>query len=261
MPVINPMAANTSVTQTPGAPSQDLGEQEFLNLLMTQLGNQDPLNPMESAQFAEQVASMNQVKQLMGANERLDQLMMGMTSMNNQSAVQLVGKEVIAQGDGIQHAEGGTHELNFEMPHKVERLTVTVRDADGNIVRTLDRDEADAGMQTIHWNGKNDQGVMADPGEYTFDVVAETPDGEPVLGTTYVRGIVEELRFDEGYPMLSINGTAIGMDQILRVLDAEPLAGAEVPTALPETDPDAATPPTEPNVSAFRFYPNVPNNS
>ncbi len=220
MPQINPIGAATSLATVGSAPSQELGEQEFLNLLMTQLGNQDPLNPMESADFAAQVASMNQVKQLMGANERLDQLMLGMTSMNNQSAVQLVGKEVIARGDTFTHAEGQAHELQVELPKEADTVTITVRNAEGHVVRIFDKTDLAAGMQTIAWSGIGDGNSDVPPGELTFDVQAKDADGEPMEITTYVRGRVDELSFEQGYPMLVIGGIEVGMDQILKVLDA-----------------------------------------
>ena len=249
MPQINTVGAATGLAQTAQQPTQELGEQEFLNLLMTQLGNQDPLNPMQSAEFADQISSMNQVKQLMGANERLDQLMMGMTSMNNQSAVQLVGKEVIASGSTFDHSAGEIHDLQFELPQGADRVTVTVRDADGRVVKTIDSFDREAGLQSIVWNG-TDQVLQAQAeGTLTFEVSAEDADGNPIVVDTYVRGVVEELRFDQGFPMLVIGGAEVRLDQILRVFEAEDTA----PSTGDSTDPLADTPaaaPSSPEVSA-----------
>jgi flagellar basal-body rod modification protein FlgD len=245
---INAIGAAAGLSSGAAAPTQELGEQEFLNLLMTQLGNQDPLNPMQSAEFAQQVASMNQVKQLMGANERLDQLMLGMTSMSNQSAVQLVGKEVIAKGDTFHHDAKEAHQLQIELPTAADSITVTIRDAEGREVRTFDRFDVEAGMQTIPWSGIGIGNADVPPGDLTFDVQAKDADGEPIEVTTYIRGTVDELRFDRGFPMLLVGGTEVSMDQVLRVLDAEP---GSLEALLGETpDPEAAAADTSTNSAA-----------
>ena len=238
MPQINTVGAATGLAQTAQQPTQELGEQEFLNLLMTQLGNQDPLNPMQSAEFADQISSMNQVKQLMGANERLDQLMMGMTSMNNQSAVQLVGKDVVASGSTFEHAGGEVHDLQFELAEPADRVTVTVRDAEGRVVKTIDSFDREGGMQSIAWNGTDDALQAGAAGTMTFEVNAEDGDGNPIAVDTYVRGIVEELRFDQGFPMLVIGGAEVRLDQILRVFEGEDAP----PPIAPAADESASAP-------------------
>ncbi len=256
MAQVNTIGAATSLASTAQQPTQELGEQEFLNLLMTQLGNQDPLNPMQSADFAEQVASMNQVKQLMGANERLDQLMLGMTSMNNQSAVQLVGKEVIAKGDSFSHVEGSTQEMHFDLPQDADRVTVTIRDSEGREVRTIDAFDKSSGMQSIEWNGLKNDLTEVPPGDFTFDIQAEDANGDPIEVTTYVRGTVDELRFDNGFPMLVVGGAEITLDQILRVFDADDLAPA--PSEPAGLDPDGA-PDVNPTVSEAQSWVAYPN--
>lgn len=229
MPVAPASPVSTTVTDAGyQAPSQDVGEQEFLTLLMTQLSNQDPLNPMESQQFVEQVASMNQVQQLMDANDRLDALMMGITSLNNQSAVGLVGQEVIARGDTFTHGAEQGHDLQFELAGEAAEVTVTVLGSDGKPVWTDISTEVAAGEGTIHWDGKID-GADAPEGDYTFVVTATDADGNSFEGTTYISGTVDELRFDSGVPVLMVGAEEVTLDEILRVLglDEEPLPAAE----------------------------------
>lgn len=218
MPIapVNP-GANALAPQS--APSQQLGEEEFLNLLMTQLGNQDPLNPMQSQDFAQQVASMNQVQQLIGANERLDTLMLGMTSMNNQSAVQMVGKNVIARGDTFEHVPDEVHDLRFELGSEADEVTIVVRDEHGKEQATLEAGEGLAGQNVFTWDGRNSEGSPLPEGTYTFEVIAKKDDVALTDVTTYISGEVEELRFDNGYPTLLIGGAEVTMDSILRVFE------------------------------------------
>jgi flagellar basal-body rod modification protein FlgD len=233
--------APTSTVLPPSAgaasqpPSQELGEQEFLTLLMTQLTNQDPLNPMESTEFMEQIASMNQVQQLMNANDRLDALALGLTSLNNQAAVDLVGKEVVARGNAIQHTEGQSQELMFELGAAAAEVTITVEDEAGEVVwtKTLDQGEMLAGEHAVTWPGDD-----APDGDYTFKVVARDAAGEDVTATTYITGLIDELRFDSGVPILMVGGAEVTLDGILRVLqpsqpEPEPAGTAE--TIIPAT--------------------------
>jgi len=219
------------------APSQEVGEEEFLNLLMTQLTNQDPLKPMDSAQFMDQIASMNTVKQLMEVNVGIDQMMLGLTSLNNQSAVDLVGKEVVARGDTVPHEVGETsHELQYELAAPAESVTVVVKDANGDIVASHDALEAElAGEHSWTWAP---DATQAD-GDYTFEVLATDADGNSVAATTYVHGVVDELRFDPGVPVLMVNGNEITLDEILRVLAADapvPPPAPEMPESFPALD-------------------------
>jgi hypothetical protein len=111
-------------------------------------------------------------------------------------------------------------------------------------------------MQSIEWNGNNDALTPANASQMTFEIVAEDADGEPVDVTTYVRGTVEELRFDQGYPMLVVGGAEITLDQILRVFDAED----EVPPAAPlDADASDATAASASATAATFDYPGVPS--
>ncbi len=228
IPPVNP-GANALAPQS--APSQQLGEEEFLNLLMTQLGNQDPLNPMQSQDFAQQVASMNTVQQLMGANERLDSLMLGVTSMNNQSAVQMVGQNVIARGNAFEHAKDEVHDLRFDLGTEADEVTIRVLDEQGVEQATIEAGEGIAGQNVFTWNGRNEEGSPLPEGDYTFEVIANKDGVELTDVTTYISGVVEELRFDNGYPTLLIGGAEVTMDSILRVLgdaaDADAVLEAE----------------------------------
>ena len=124
-PVSLPPSSPTGSAAAGRLPSQEIGEEQFLSLLMAQLSNQDPLNPMEAAQFLDQIATMNSVKQLMDANSRLDSLLLGMTSLNNESAVDLVGRKVVARADEFSHTAGEAEELLFELGKDSKDVTIT----------------------------------------------------------------------------------------------------------------------------------------
>jgi len=215
---INNHLSGIGVGQAPDPAKKDIGEQEFLTLLMTQLGNQDPMNPMESAQFMDQLTAMNTVEQLMAANERLENLMMGLSSLNNQSSVGLVGKTIVARGDTVTHEAGDSTELKFEVAEPVAEASITVKDSTGKVVDVITLNDTETGIQSVEWDGLATDGPV-ESGDYTFEVRAYNEHGDPVETRTYVTGIVDEIRFDQGYPMLVIGGEQVGLDAILRIMN------------------------------------------
>jgi len=197
-----------------------LGEEEFLTLMMTQMKHQDPLSPMDSNQFMDQITQMNTVKQLMSANEKLDQLTVGITSINNESAVNLVGYEVVAHGNSFLHEAGTSEDLVFELGGEAQDVVVTVTNESGTVVETIELGELGAGDHQVTWSGRNTGGGRSPDGSYQYSVNAVDENDQPVGVATFVTGLVEELRFVNGQPMLYIDGQEVGLGAILRVLNS-----------------------------------------
>jgi len=232
---VNAHLSGVGLGQAPDPAKKDLGEEEFLTLLMTQLGNQDPMNPMESAKFMDQLSAMNTVEQLMAANERLENLMMGLSSLNNQSSVGLVGKTIVARGDTVSHSSEETTEFKFEVAEPVAEASIAVKDSEGRIVDVIELGATETGIQSVDWDGTGPEGVLPD-GDYTFEIHAQNEHGDPVETRTYITGVVEEIRFDNGYPMLVIGGDRVGLDAILRILNSSEDAPV-LPVSEGEGDP------------------------
>jgi flagellar basal-body rod modification protein FlgD len=226
-----PVSSTSSVpTPASGPPKQELGQEEFLKLLMTQMQNQDPFNPLDADQFMNQVTSMNALQQQIASNDLLSDILFGLSALNNESAVALVGHEVVARGDTFTLAEGETQDLSFELAGAADTATVVIEDENGDVVRRLRLGETPAGDTQIAWDGRDDDGNLAAPGTYRFRVEAAA-DGVAVTTTTFVQGRVEELRFDDGIPQLVVDGHAVGIDAVLRVLGND----------TPESTPNPAT--------------------
>ncbi len=238
MSAIDPTVYQSPVSSGPptSAPSRDLGSDDFLNLLMVQLGNQDPLNPMETSQFMDQVTAMNSLQQQMATNDLLNQLVFATGSLNNQAAVNLVGREVVAAGDTFPHASGDSEKLIFTLEDEAASATITVTNAAGEVVSVINREDLQAGEQNVVWDGRDSEGNVLPAGDYTFSVAAEDADGVGVGSSTYIQGIVDELRFDSGAPVLVIDGQEVALPNILRVLGGT----SEPPPASEPADIDAA---------------------
>ena len=236
---LNPVSYRPPVeTGATAKPAESgLGEEEFLSLMMTQMQHQDPLSPMDSSQFMDQVTQMNTVKQLMLANQTLDQLMVGITSINNESAVNLVGHEVVAQGDSFFHEAGSSEDLVFELGAEAQEVVVTITDESGSVVDTIELGELNRGEHDVTWSGRTEHGSRASEGNYRYSISAVGENGEAVPVATFVTGLVEELRFVNGQPMLYIDGQEVGLGAILRVLNSVPM---NTPQSTPESVSECA---------------------
>jgi flagellar basal-body rod modification protein FlgD len=169
-------------SQLPNAasgPSQTLNENNFLQLLTTQLENQDPLNPINGADFAAQLAEFSTATGV----ETLQ------TQMNNVSGVQaagLVGHNVAVGGNALLLGTNGGGAIGaYNLPSAASDVKVTITDATGNPVTTLDLGAVAAGTQTFAWNGMNASGSPSPPGIYSISIAAAGGNGASIAATPY----------------------------------------------------------------------------
>ncbi|MEX1055960.1 MAG: flagellar hook capping FlgD N-terminal domain-containing protein, partial [Rhodothermales bacterium] len=124
---------------TPESSGSALGKNEFLRLLVAQISNQDPLNPMQGHEFAAQLAQFSSVEQLMNIgdvltkNGELNGLLA--QSVNSGVASGLIGKSIETKGNQINWSGEGVSELNFKLADSAQSVTVTIRDKVGNVIR------------------------------------------------------------------------------------------------------------------------------
>ncbi|MFC5476019.1 flagellar hook assembly protein FlgD [Paraherbaspirillum soli] len=163
----NPAAALASASSS----STDM-QQQFLKLLVTQLNNQDPMNPLDNAQLTSQLAQMSTVSGIEKTNATLQALMNQSSSSQTLQAASMIGRTVLVPGSqlALNSAAGATLGVNLQGP--ADTVKVTVTDAAGNTVRTIDMGAQGQGTQTLAWDGKSDSGAQLASGSYKVSVVA-----------------------------------------------------------------------------------------
>lgn len=149
----------------------DASQSRFLTLLTTQLKNQDPLNPMDNAQVTSQLAQISTVDGIEKLNKTLQTLVDSSSESQSLQAAALVGHGVLISGSKLALGENGAVG-GIENTEAVDRATVTIKDANGLTVRTLDLGALDAGTHNFVWDGKDDSGAAAATGNYTMSVSA-----------------------------------------------------------------------------------------
>ena len=148
--------------------SNDMGQDQFLAMLVTQMNYQDPMEPMDSQQMASQLAQFTTVEQLTQINENLQdsldaQLLMNQ-SLNNTMSAQLMGLEVNATNEIVMLEDGETTSIMYELPNNSTGVTITIYNSDGEVVQTNELGVKSIGDYTYEWDGKNDQGSIQNDG-------------------------------------------------------------------------------------------------
>ncbi|MCL4234900.1 MAG: hypothetical protein KJ042_10310 [Deltaproteobacteria bacterium] len=197
-----------------------LDKEVFLNLLMTQMKQQDPLDPMDNQQFLDQLASLATVEELRTSNSNLATLQLYQSSINNAQSVSMIGKDVRAKGDSIHLAhDGDTTKVHFLLASEAKSAEITVYNSKGTVVRTFTASDLDEGINRINFNGLDRNGSPLLAGDYTFEVKANGADGATVNATTLISGRVEGVSFDNGGPELMIDGHKVMIGDVYEVAE------------------------------------------
>jgi flagellar basal-body rod modification protein FlgD len=175
----------------------DLDKDDFLKLLMAQMQNQDPVNPMEDKEFIAQMAQFSSLEQLTTVNDNLE----SMAAQNNQqqmvSAVNFIGKSVQAEGYNISIDGDKISKVFYGLGEPVANAYINIYDKNNNLVRTEQLGSKGEGTFEYAWDGKNWEGKQCPDGVYSIGMAAEDADGNPVMIKTEVSGEVSGVVSDE----------------------------------------------------------------
>lgn len=227
----NAAAATGNATVNTGRTRLAENFDTFLTLLTSQLRNQDPLSPMDSTQFTQQLVQMTGVEQQLETNDLLTKLVSN-TGTGVSTAVSLIGKEVTASSD-----QAALKDHNAEWSYKLDRdatdVKLEVLDSKGRVVTTVAPDAKDmkAGEHTFKWNGKNAGGSDAADGVYSLRITAKDSQGSTVTSSTYVNGVVTGVEQADGKTLISIKGVQISWDTITSIRQAPEPETDETETA------------------------------
>src|SRR5579864_2984062 len=187
----------------------------FLQLLTTQLKNQDPLSPMDTNQFTQQLVEFAGVEQQMKTNTTLSTLVSLQQSAQTTQALSLVGATVVVKGNTAQLANGqATWSLNSSQP---ATATITVTAPSGVTAYTA-TGAVNAGTQTFNWNGIGNDGTQWPAGNYTLTATAVSASGQSVPISAQVEGTVSSVDLTQTPPVLSMGGQNYTIDQIQRIV-------------------------------------------
>lgn len=167
-----------------------LEKDDFLNLMVTQLKYQDPTKPTDHKDMATQLAQFNTVEQLSRANKSLDNMSKGQQELKADKLTEYLGREVTAKGSSIKTGSDsnllpGTQGA-FVLPTEAGSVTVSIKNSNNEVVKTLALGPTGAGEHRLNWDGTNNKGEKVGAGSFTFELVAQTIDGKKIETETHV---------------------------------------------------------------------------
>ncbi|HEY8697798.1 MAG TPA: flagellar hook capping FlgD N-terminal domain-containing protein [Rhizomicrobium sp.] len=191
----------------------------FLTLLTTQLQNQDPLNPMDSSQFTQQLVEFSQVEQQIDTNKNLQTLIALGQANTLSSATNYLGKTItITTGNGA--LQDSSCSWRYALGADSSNTTLTVSDSNGKVVYS-GAGETASGGHDFTWDGKDNAGNQMPDGVYKLSVTATTSDGQPVQSAIAFKGVVDEINLTGTEPLLMIGGMAVPLSQVSAVDQTE----------------------------------------
>jgi flagellar basal-body rod modification protein FlgD len=213
-PTLGTQASSQATTPT-------LGENDFLQMLVTQLQNQDPMNPLQSTDLAAQLAQFSSVEQLTQLNSAVQNQtntnLLMTQSINNTMAATLIGKKVKADTSSMNFDGTTQPTIGFNLANTAADVQIKILDANGDTVRTIDAGARPSGDTSLTWDGKDDSGNSVSSGTYTFSVAATDTQGNAVTSTPFVLGLVEGVKYSSSGASLLVNGEEINFSDVQEI--------------------------------------------
>jgi flagellar basal-body rod modification protein FlgD len=211
---ISNVSAQQTDSQTKKATSttKSLGKDDFLKMLVAQLKNQDPLNPMDGTEFASQLAQFSSLEQLSNMNTQLQNLGLYQTTASNTQAVNLLGKEVSVNQGNQFSVEGATANFSYNLPKAAENVSISILDSSGKEIDRIEAGKQTAGLQNVTWSkGNNGTGL------YSYKVNAVDATGNAVTAESMMTGKVTAVQYKDSSIYLTVNNQEIAFSDVVSV--------------------------------------------
>ncbi len=197
------------IQNSPAKPRNQLGQEEFLKLMTTQMTNQDPRKPMESGDFLAQIAQFSTVSGIKELQESFAQFADSVRSDQGLQAANLVGRSVLASADEGLLAAGGGLEGAVHVSGRASNVTIDVLDSNGQLVKRIEMGPQPEGKVAFSWDGSTLDGGYADPGTYKIQANAVI-DGTNTGLASLIRSHVESVTLGRGGSGITLNVAGAG---------------------------------------------------
>ena len=211
--------ATYGAVETATATAEDktaLATNDFMTLLLVELQNQDPTEPMDSENILTQTSQLASLESAENTNAALADLAASLGSTQQFSTISAIGKTADLGSDAIIHDEGSESSFEIYFPSDIEQGTVNIADLEGNAIATIDVGTNDSGVYAFDWDGLTSAGNAAQSGVYSITADYTTPEGE-TLSTRLGAYPIESVRFENGETYVKVGSSYISLDQVVEV--------------------------------------------
>lgn len=234
-PVTTAGAANNAIKTSTSTVKLAEDFQQFLTLLTTQLQNQDPLSPMDSTEFTNQLVQFAQVEQSINQNQKLDDLVALQLSSISSVALGYVGLDISYLSAEMGYDGETPVDITYALASEAVTSKVNVYDEEGVLVYSADAPK-NTGTNTFTWNGTKTNGDPVEKGTYTVKIDALDKNNKPIENSTVVTGHVRGIETQNGVVYVLVGDRAVMISNIVNATKPVPVATA--PTPDPETTPE-----------------------
>ena len=229
-------ATNTATTTTANA-STGLGKDDFLKLLVEELKHQDPMSPMDSSQFAAQLAQFSSLEQLQQLNDGMTQqtaaTAASQTAIRTSLGASLIGRTILAVGNQVDVGATGSVSVTADIG-AAGTASISITNASGTEVARRDLGVVKQGRQTLTWDNAIGGVPGLPPGTYNYTLTVTTKDGANVTVTPYMKGRVDGVHFANGSVVLRVGNLSIPLDQLAEIEPAQTISAQLLSSFRPE---------------------------
>lgn len=215
---------NTTNYTNVSANKSVLGKDDFLKLMIAQLKNQDPLNPLDGTEYAAQLAQFSALEQITNLNSYLKQSIdanyMLTQSINNTMLANLIGKEVKVNSNEIKVDGQNSFGIGYELPDGIRNVRVNIYNEYGTLIKSIEASNK-KGSNKLLWDLTDNNGEKVVNGKYKFEVIATDFNDKAVDVASYVAGLIDGIRYSENGTMLIINGAEYSAGDILEIINKQ----------------------------------------
>lgn len=212
-----PTTAEARQTGLTNSQSIDQTKTQFLQLLIAQLKNQDPLSPADTDQMTSQMMSLGQLEQLFDLNKGMTSLVNTQSSTAIATYSSMVGRQALSKGNVFQISADDKGSFNFNINEIPQTATVRVFDQYNNLVREAPVTIQGIGLQAIDFDGLDARSNQLPDGYYTYAVNALDKDGNGVMVDPYSLGTISSIKVTNGQPTFQLGNNDLGMEDIQRI--------------------------------------------
>jgi len=222
-------AATTSSTSSTSSSNTTVSKNDFLKLLIAQMQNQDPLNPMDGTQYVAELAQFSSLEQLQNMNDNLNTSISAnytlTQSINNTLASNLIGKDVRVTASSLTYSGQSSVDFGYNLPSNASDVTLTITNSSGAVVRTMTGLSTAAGDNKLSWDFTDDSGSKLPEGTYNFAVSATDASGTSLTATLFKEGAIDAVNYTNSGTTFTIDGSDYNLSDVLEILGSSTSGG------------------------------------
>lgn len=201
-----------------GVGNNQLNRDAFFQLMIAQMKNQDPTEPIKSHDMAAQLAQFSSLEKMGNIDETLIEMKSKSEPVERMQVLGFIGKTVQGDSSQIYHDHHQSkHDFQFHLPKGAEDVRIHVKDRDGQTLRSYNMKHLEEGGHQVSWNGRNGQGLMVPPGYYQFAIEAKTSEGNQLHVDTAFSGKVTGINYTEKGPVLLVGNKSVRLNEVRKI--------------------------------------------